>query len=372
VRLQAANSTRWPAANGTLERIEQDLDLIITESGTGAPREEVRRIYNENQADIVNSILELGDSRDQDGNVSVSSIGFVAEQARVDRFTARRALEHNEWNTGDAILELVNMHVPDHSARIAAGLPRPASLRQGGRRPYVVLAVGTENNRPSERVRQQLIDSRRRRFKGPTTEFMTLADEAQELLPDGTYLKMANAAKKMYEVIEELDPTTVEGYKVQAGDEGYEPHEQRIAQLEERNIELSRDLEHAEELVRSKGTMIAELSNEVNVHIRKEIEAIKESQAAQALVKALENHTIIGRHIAHFRAVSMIATGVDEGKRKLINSSFMAMRETAKHPYYTIETVNYPKTEFTEGFGALGFTLDDTDALWAMWAPDME
>lgn len=278
-------------------------------------------------------------------------ISFVAGNAGVSEEEAEQSLERFQWNVVNAIMD----------------------SRASPPREYSVLAVQVGNSPvPSRQSRQAMVDSRRRRFKAPTREFMQIADELQDKVPEGLYIKMANAAKGMYEAIEELDPTTVEGYVVGNDHSDFQTQEQLIASLEEQNYILQQEnTQH--------WTDNAQLRNDIKEQKAKLASYTKMAKylsELQTKVGTLQlalcgwrDHSVVGPRMAHAEAMDAIETGVDSAG-KMIRPHFMAMRETAK--FYTIESVKYCKTEWTEGFGPLGFPLDDKRSLWATWSPDSE
>ncbi len=83
-------------------------------------------------------------------------------------------------------------------------------------------------------ILQAAVDNRRARIKAPVKRLLAVVEEQQLNMSDNSYLQMANACRDMYNILEELDPTSVEGYNVAERTmiESTEA-EQRVADLEE-------------------------------------------------------------------------------------------------------------------------------------------
>lgn len=211
------------------------------------------------------------------------------------------------------------------------------------------------------REAQEALVARRARLKAPTQEFMAIVDDIQDKLPDGTYLNLANRALEMYEIIEELDPSVTES----APDEPTR-EDVIIRVLGEENTRLKETLRVHQIQLRDKETKLKDLRHlfKSKTHDLNMLRC-RFSLNLASLLKA-ETHRYLGPRFLLDRALHYIRTGVDEGRRRQIGAAFLAMRDVAKHPSYTIEAINYTKTEFTEGFGALGFALEDTDRLAEM------
>lgn len=240
---------------------------------------------------------------------------------------------------------------------------------------YTVLAVGVARapTRLTQEARQVTIDNRRKRLKAPVKQFMTLTDEFQDKIPENTYLQMANACKKIYEVIEELDPTSVEGYQASADDAAFETQEQRIVALEEELRVRDSVIDECQETIRTKTRELKQLNSQMASVLTNEKAACEQNIAYRGVVKALEDHTVIGPRVAFSKVMVSIAKGSDLKKYKDSNlpRKWHALRSGKwNRRSFVIETIKYDKNDYTEGFGALGFSLDNTDKLWEMWAPD--
>lgn len=246
----------------------------------------------------------------------------------------------------------------------------------------VLVAVHREpaqapSSAPSDNGRQKLLDVRRHRLKGPVKTLMSVVDEVQDEIPSGCYLRMANAAKSAYEVIEELDPTTAEGYRVRESDVRYETAEERIAELEERNRQLQCDCDEYDVGLSSANRELHRLNTEMTAVMRNEKAAINQWEAYKGVVSALESHHVIGPHVAFSKVMASVGNGADLMKRQ--DSSLPRKWKTLRSGVwnrrsFVIETINYPKNDYTEGFGAMCITLDEATAkAWEeFWAPDVE
>jgi len=97
---------------------------------------------------------------------------------------------------------------------------------------------------------QERIERCKRRLKTPAMEFMAAADDSIESMPEGTYLRMANAAKGMYDVVEELYSSTIDDDDVDNGGmNDYIMQQEKINTLESQIRRLRRDLDRSENLL---------------------------------------------------------------------------------------------------------------------------
>lgn len=300
-------------------------------------------------------------------------IQFVASQAGVTTDNSRLALERSNWDPVAAIIEA--MGSPQEGAPVTPSQP----LRE--RMEYSPLAVPvrrevTGDGTVSQALtRQTMLDARRKRLKKPCKDFMSIADDVQDEISNGAYLRMANACKKMYEVIEELDPTSVEGYNVVGEGTQIETHAERIAELEEQLQERDDALDRIQDQLRAKTRELHKLNSMQAAIMRNEQAAINKWEAHRNVIKALEGHSVIGTHVAFSKAMTSIALGTDLLKHGDSNLArkWKALRSGVwNRRSFEIESVKYEKTDYTEGFGALGFSLDEENALWNLWGPDAE
>ena len=265
------------------------------------------------------------------------------------------------------------------------------------------LAIGSvashpEHDSQEDNTFQRVLDARCTRIKAPIKQFMALADEVQDDVSNGVYLKMANTAKEMYEIVEELYPTTVEGYhaNTQANDEvAY--MQARIAELESQVVAQEKKLE---EVYREKATICEEhIQNEETIkRCLKNLEALYEREKANEQLlqvhkdfakQQTENH-IVKPHVAHLKMVNQMSRIIERSEyvkritvgnpwdifdynmRVLHPQPWVSRHDNYGNRWIEIETTSYDKNEYTEGFGALGFSLDDEVSLWEMWSSNAE
>jgi len=231
----------------------------------------------------------------------------------------------------------------------------------------------TSRRAPGTNIRQDVIDTRRRRFKTPARDFMAAADEASDSLPNGVYLRMANAAKKMYEIIEELDPTTVEGYTVVGENVEFMSPEQRIAELEEKSRNLEIDLSQSDDHIQNQTIEIEKLREkftdmvqETNRRIHRDTMTQRTISTYMSRMSILTTHPVIGIHIAHSNVMKSVRAGTDLLAINPIRNGFRLKRKwdalrsgVWNRRSFIIESIKYDKNDYTEGFGAAGISLDE-------------
>lgn len=320
-------------------------------------------------------------------------IAYVAAQANVDSDVAALALERTMWD----LVSAIEMAAGDAASSSEEDQPRTGTDHDD----YQVLAVPTNDvtsviTGTEHRVtRQQLVDVRRTRLKAPTKKLMAIAEELQEKekIDENTFLQLANTCKQMYETVEELDPTTVVGYAPPHPSQEWPNMRERIWELEER-------LRHAELEVAEQRQTISDqrkqLSDQEKAVARNEMldMCVKEHQTERA---SLLDNKMTGPVLNHKLMVDQMRDLVRKPqyvKQRPFNRTrddpmdfdtiFHNMRTVHPKPWMLqddpawpgrwveVETVAYNNTEYTEGFGALGFSLDNTDALWAMWGEGEE
>jgi uncharacterized coiled-coil protein SlyX len=203
---------------------------------------------------------------------------------------------------------------------------------------------------------------------------MMLADEIQYQMPEGVYLKMANACKAMYEVIEELDPTSVEGYSVVGDGTDFQTQEELIAELEESINTRDESLDRLQDELRAKYRELQKLNSLQASIMRNEQVAINQCEAHLNVINALEGHHTIGPHIAYSKMVSQMTNLMmapqyvkPTNSDCIVQSVIHNMRTVHPQPWMAqadsdgkwveIETVKYIKTEYTEGWGSSGISL---------------
>ena len=115
-------------------------------------------------------------------------------------------------------------------------------------------------------ARKLVLKAHRDRIKAPVKKIMEIADEIQSVVKENTYLEIANASKDMHSIIEELDPTTVEGYE--AIDEAVDEAPNELLQMRERITELEDALSEASIELAEQRNEIQRLKRQIEVHNR--------------------------------------------------------------------------------------------------------
>jgi len=185
-------------------------------------------------------------------------------------------------------------------------------------------------------------------------EFMAVADEVVDLIPEGVYLKMAGAAKSVFDVIEELDPHTVDDFEIQNEHMHYQNTQQdHIATLKEEILRLRENLEYSEACI--------ERANRDNYNLNLKIKSLSKylKMRVNSNIKLADRlqfhccHWVCGQHIAHMNVIRELNSWF-----KTINAS-----NFIHWPHQFMRSTNffegYKRTEFTEGFGATGVRLED-------------
>jgi hypothetical protein len=115
-------------------------------------------------------------------------------------------------------------------------------------------------------ARKLVLKAHRDRIKAPVKKIMEIADEIQSVLKENTYLEIANASRDIHSIIEELDPTTVEGYE--AIDEAVDEALNELPQMRERITELEDALSEASIELAEQRNEIQRLKRQIEVHNR--------------------------------------------------------------------------------------------------------
>lgn len=274
------------------------------------------------------------------------------ERAQVNLALSSAAVVAEE----DDRIRMVELH--------AAERARERAYQNGGPRRQYELAVDSE-----------LAEERLGRIKAPTRKFMAIADDLMEnpgehveknedgsyRLKDAIYLDMANTAKQMYEIVEDLDRRMAQ----------MRMYNQKLATLSREYMEMASRLSEAREkqdmqisLLRrdilDRDTQISRLVRDKKVSDAELAKARDDVCACDTVMVYHAAHPILGPQMVYVRTMEIIRTGVDIDAKPgptTLKPSFMAMRAVMKLPSYTKTTVApvpYPKTEYTEDVGALG------------------
>lgn len=229
---------------------------------------------------------------------------------------------------------------------------------------------------PGRMTYQDVIDRHRTRVKAPARKFMALVDLIQEKISDNTYLEMANTCKEMYEIIEELEPTSIEGFRVseERDDDAGPTIQERIQELEEENERLARVANETEYTNIKRLKTIVDLRRKLESQTALVETQAKHLKAQDQIYAALKAHPFVGPGIYHLKAVTAIKEGIEGPSSRLPRWFNGHVKDEWRLKPHIIKTVAppappapYVDTEYAGGFGALGFGLDDLDALWRVW-----
>ena len=193
---------------------------------------------------------------------------------------------------------------------------------------------------PDHSTDSSFLKARRDRIKAPIKKIMELADEIQDDIKEDMYLKIANASKEVYKTIEELDPTTTEGYEIVRHTDGSEFTElwymqNRISELEQR-IGCLEALEHErvseiDRLVNERDVQNVSISwlqrdlhekdNRIGVLNLALQQSQEDTASCETVIVHQASHPIIGPRIVHSRAMESIRAGIDvDSKVNLVNA----------------------------------------------------
>lgn len=174
--------------------------------------------------------------------------------------------------------------------------PRFASVDQAADSGYTVLFVPT-NRIPGRKTRQQ----RRMLFHEPIQEIMQIIDSVQDQIPEGDYLKMANSAKKLYDLVEDMVPVRAserEPIEVNSND-AFSVPARRIAQLQCKNIELEEELKRIEHMMHRSQLIRDGLLMKVRVIER-------DLKSTRAIIDEIKVHPVVGPHLAYMQVMREI------------------------------------------------------------------